>query len=295
MAFLRTIFAREFPFFPSRYILLPVSCHYSSVTISRQRQFYSSGPKQRAVSSPPELPIYSSEEDVWAEECLALQNAIEHWPNFGSSDNERLLKGRALLRQVMSGDVASLPAVLQLKSQLKREAIVYGVRHHSSFAQSQELENICQNEEYSETFRQCLNRARNARLIMDNVVPSINSTSDMPYCIWHPQTAKEQTYRELVKKYPCLRYQVGRACAVAGYIDLYAELNLLPEVSIAEEARDSTKGGKIFQRIMAGPFRYKIMNDYQREVNEVDPEPGACLNGDTAVVASLDHRMPLED
>ncbi|KAK1855664.1 hypothetical protein CCHR01_01678 [Colletotrichum chrysophilum] len=35
-----------------------------------------------------------------------------------------------------------------------------------------------------------------------------------------------------------MRYQVGRACAVADYNKLYDELQLLPDVSIAEEAED---------------------------------------------------------
>jgi hypothetical protein len=41
-----------------------------------------------------------------------------------------------------------------------------------------------------------------------------------------------------------MRYQVGRACAAAGYFDLYKELDLLPDVSIAEEAPGgNTEGG----------------------------------------------------
>lgn len=41
-----------------------------------------------------------------------------------------------------------------------------------------------------------------------------------------------------------MRYQVGRACAAAGYVDLYQELSLLPDVFMAEEAHESgTEGG----------------------------------------------------
>lgn len=65
-----------------------------------------------------------------------------------------------------------------------------------------------------------------------------------PYCIWYPDIAREDTYRELAERYPSMRYQVGRACAAAGYVDLYKELCLLPDISIAEEARESdTPGG----------------------------------------------------
>jgi len=53
-----------------------------------------------------------------------------------------------------------------------------------------------------------------------------------------------------------MRHEVGRACAVAGYTDLYLELQLLPDVSIAEEARDNEgKGRAIFDEIMAQPVK----------------------------------------
>lgn len=50
-----------------------------------------------------------------------------------------------------------------------------------------------------------------------------------------------------------MRYQVGRACVVAGYSSLYFELDLLPDVSIAEEAAASQAQGSldIFNHIMA--------------------------------------------
>ncbi|KAK3343841.1 hypothetical protein B0T25DRAFT_615151 [Lasiosphaeria hispida] len=62
------------------------------------------------------------------------------------------------------------------------------------------------------------------------------------------------TYRELASRYPDRRYQVGRACAAAGYAALYAELDLLPDVSIAEEAREGPAESKpIFEAIMSQP------------------------------------------
>lgn len=85
-------------------------------------------------------------------------------------------------------------------------------------------------------------RARNARLIMSNVIPDADAisgslpqdeesagTSTTPYCIWHPDFATQDTYRELVRRFPAMRYQVGRACAAAGFEALYDELDLLPE------------------------------------------------------------------
>ncbi|CEJ94151.1 hypothetical protein VHEMI09702 [[Torrubiella] hemipterigena] len=78
-----------------------------------------------------------------------------------------------------------------------------------------------------------LARAYYARLIMSNTVPDIPEASfpsAPPYSICYPDIASEDTYRAVAKRYPGLRYQVGRACAVAGYATLYEELDLLPDV-----------------------------------------------------------------
>ncbi|GKT51497.1 uncharacterized protein ColSpa_11678 [Colletotrichum spaethianum] len=82
-----------------------------------------------------------------------------------------------------------------------------------------------------------------------------------------------------------MRYHVGRACAVAGYSTLYGELNLLPDVSIAEEARDN-RLYNIFEAIVHQDTRYAVMDDYTRTVNLQSPKPG-CLNGDTAVRSTI--------
>ncbi|CAN8098029.1 unnamed protein product [Discula destructiva] len=93
-----------------------------------------------------------------------------------------------------------------------------------------------------------------------------------------------------------MRYQVGRACAVAGYTRLYRELDLLPDISIAEEARDRGPGSvEIFQDIVGRQIRFAVMNDYTREVNTDEPRVGAYLNGDTAVKSSLDIRWDVRD
>ncbi|KAL4748887.1 hypothetical protein BDW72DRAFT_195330 [Aspergillus terricola var. indicus] len=121
---------------------------------------------------------------------------------------------------------------------------------------------------------------------MSNIIPDVTHPHDMPYCIWHPDVATEDTYRKLSARYPELRYQVGRACAVAGYVDLYKELDLLPDVHIAEEARDNGCA-EIYDIIMDQPDKYSVMNDYTRTINLHNPQK-ACLNGDTAVRSSLE-------
>ncbi|RGP64275.1 hypothetical protein FSPOR_8095 [Fusarium sporotrichioides] len=138
-------------------------------------------------------------------------------------------------------------------------------------------------------------RACNARLIMSNEIPGQMEESEQPYCIWHPDLATEDTYRALVSRFPDMRYQVGRACAVAGYHTLYKELDLLPEVSIAEEARESrTEGGKlIYDEIMNFKSRYAIMDDCKRSIEIEDYQCPAYLNGDTEVRWRLKARQSL--
>lgn len=146
-----------------------------------------------------------------------------------------------------------------------------------------------------------LTRRENVLLITkNNTIPQMEHPGQMPYCIWYPGFATEDTYRDLVRQYPQLRYNVGRACAVGGFLNLYLELDLLPDVNIAEEAREageinnSEGSTTIFNHIMSQPLRYRIMDDYGRKVNLENPEAGACLNGDTALRPSLveDGREP---
>ncbi|RSL78794.1 hypothetical protein CDV31_017251 [Fusarium ambrosium] len=120
---------------------------------------------------------------------------------------------------------------------------------------------------------------------MSNDIPERMTAEEQPYCIWHPDIATEDTYRSLASKFPDMRYQVGRACAAAGYHALYQELDLLPEVSIAEEARESeTDGGKlIYDEIMSSKCRYAIMDDCERTIELVFFECPAYLNGNTEV------------
>lgn len=73
--------------------------------------------------------------------------------------------------------------------------------------------------------------------------------------------------------------------------DVYRSLDLLQDVSIAEEARDNIKtGGSIFNDIVPSPVRYAIMDDYTKTVNLEEPKAGVFLNGDTEVRSALDTR-----
>lgn len=163
---------------------------------------------------------------------------------------------------------------------------IHAIRHNDAFARSEAVVKHC---ETSEDKRYA--RARNARLIMSNEIPDIATDDVRPYCFWHPNTASEETYRQLAKRYPEMAYSVGRACAVAGYDRLYHELDILPEISIAEEARAaSAKPGSksIFDHIMRLPVCYAVLDDYTRSVNHQNPRSPALMNGDTAVRSTLD-------
>ncbi|KAK3360637.1 hypothetical protein B0T25DRAFT_132176 [Lasiosphaeria hispida] len=168
-----------------------------------------------------------------------------------------------------------------LGSPLTQLCLIRGIRYRSGFAE--ELQSATP----------ALSRAWNARRIMSNVVPDMAANPEhVPYCIWHPDVASESTYRCLVQRYPHMRYQVARACAVAGYVNLYRELDVLPEVHVAEEARDNGNLA-IFQDVMAAPVRYSVMDDYHRTV-KIDSPRVAFLNGDTAVRSTLERKRKIQ-
>lgn len=151
--------------------------------------------------------------------------------------------------------------------------VVRGIRYHAGYAT--ELRGLLP----------IFTRALNAREIMSNKVPDMSDPDEFPYCIWHPETASEATYRALAVRYPEMKYQIGRACAVAGYVGLFSELDLLPECHIAEEARENQQW-EIYNAIMKADVRYNAMDDYTRTVFN-QPSKG-YLNGDTAVQSYLD-------
>ncbi|GIJ92556.1 hypothetical protein Asppvi_001834 [Aspergillus pseudoviridinutans] len=45
-------------------------------------------------------------------------------------------------------------------------------------------------------------RVLNARDIMSDKIPDMSEPDEFPYCIWYPETAKEETYRVLAIRYP---------------------------------------------------------------------------------------------
>ncbi|KAF3811697.1 LysM domain-containing protein [Colletotrichum gloeosporioides] len=164
-----------------------------------------------------------------------------------------------------------------LGRELTRLCVVHGIRFHADFCFGP-----------AAVLRGSLplfTRALNARAIMSNRVPDMNpdQPGDMPYCIWFPDLPSEDTLRELVRCVPAMAYQAARACAVAGHTELYKELSvqILPEVSIAEEARENGSHA-IFNMIMEAPCRYKVFDDYNRTIDTTAPKP-AFLNGDTAI------------
>lgn len=189
---------------------------------------------------------------------------------------------------------SKVPSQAQLKkSPTLMKATIHGIRHHDHFARSSYVMAACAN-------HKALVRARNARLIMSDEIPPNHDMHDpesQPYCIWHPQVASEETYRLLARQYPSMRYQVGRACAVAGYAALYHELDLLPDVSIAEEARDSATAAslEILHDIVNRRIRFAVMDDYTRTIQMDEPREGACMNGDTAVSTSLAVRRDVRE
>ncbi|KAL6229347.1 hypothetical protein BDW75DRAFT_249846 [Aspergillus navahoensis] len=166
----------------------------------------------------------------------------------------------------------------QLKGRNHLLCLLRGIRHNPGFAT--ELRGKYRN-------IKCIDRVLNARSIMSNVIPDMAGHYEMPYCIWYPDVASEETYRQLAAEYPEMRYQVGPACAVANYVSLYKELDLLPDIHIAEEARDNN-AIEIFDLIMASEVKYDVMDDYTRTVNLKSPRAGVHLNGDTVVRSLLE-------
>ncbi|KAL2851352.1 hypothetical protein BJX68DRAFT_266263 [Aspergillus pseudodeflectus] len=166
--------------------------------------------------------------------------------------------------------------------------LVRGIRYRDGFAQDL----------HGNPKVPMVTRSLNARAIMSNRVPAMTAPDHFPYCFWHPDVPQEETLRQLLARYPgndLMRYQVGRACAAGGYTSLYHELCLLPDVGIAEEARDNLESGHaIYKAIMDATKRYSYMDDYNLCLRP-QPLPGAYLNGDTCVRSILDKKQPLSE
>ncbi|KAB5571727.1 hypothetical protein GE09DRAFT_1282248 [Coniochaeta sp. 2T2.1] len=126
------------------------------------------------------------------------------------NDEVRKVYSNGMCVAALRGEkVPAAAADLGTLSYAVKLCILRGIRHHHGFG----MELHDPGPDYS-----CFRRALNARAIMSDAIPDIDI---------------------LARRYPQMRYQVGRACAVAGYTDLYKELGLLPDITIAEEAQDS--------------------------------------------------------
>lgn len=153
---------------------------------------------------------------------------------------------------------------VDLSSFWYQRAVIRGIRDSLQFATSPAILELCSGDN-SQAHQ--FSRARNARLIISDVIPDMQNPATQPYCIWYPDLVSEETYREVARRYPSIRYQVGRACAAACYTDLYKELDLLPDVSITEESREVDKDAEIYKIIMSAPQRYAVMEDFSRSVH----------------------------
>lgn len=161
-----------------------------------------------------------------------------------------------------------------LNSFWHQRATIRGIRTSSQFAMSLAITELCSSDRSSsgDDSRALFSRARNARLITSDIIPDIESSIDETYCIWYLDLATPETYREVARRYPSIRYKIGRAYATAEYIGLYKELDPLPDVSIAEEAREIDKDAQIYRIIISEPQRYTIIDDLTRSVN-LDRKP----------------------
>ncbi|KAF6814010.1 hypothetical protein CPLU01_14502 [Colletotrichum plurivorum] len=193
------------------------------------------------------------------------------------TDMEKRLRSRKYIHADAVAASQGIRLPYHLGRELTRLCVVRGIRFHPDFCFGP-----------AAVLRGSLplfTRALNARAIMSNQVPDMDPDrpEEMPYCIWYPEFPSADTLRELVRRFPAMAYQAARACAVAGHTELYRELahHILPEVAIAEEARESGHL-EIFNLIMDALCRYKVFDDYNRSMNITSPKP-AFLNADTAV------------
>jgi hypothetical protein len=63
--------------------------------------------------------------------------------------------------------------------------------------------------------------------------------NEIPYCIWHPQVATADTYIDLARRRPSMKFQAARACIVVDYQTAYQELHPGYEPALWEEAKSS--------------------------------------------------------
>lgn len=206
-------------------------------------------------------------------------------PAVAASQNEliRRLRSRAFNLQEAKAALQGQLLPSSLGRLATQYAVVRGIRHYPSFASGP-----------AAILRGVLplfTRALNARAIMSDKIPDMTTDDEFPYCIWHPDLPSKETLEALAARYPQMRYQVGRVCAIAGHTDLYRSLDILPEVAIAEEARESGSL-EIYEQILGAPVKWRVFDDHHGSLHLSDPRP-ARLNGDTCIRSWLDHKQPI--
>jgi hypothetical protein len=196
---------------------------------------------------------------------------------------EKRLRSRAFNLQETKAATQGQTLPVNLGRLVTQHAVVRGIRHHESFATGPAA--------VLRGIRPLFTRALNARAIMSNTVPNISASDEFPYCIWYPDLPSRETLIEVAARYPEMRYQVGRTCAIAGYFDVYQSLNLLPEVAIAEEARES-ENVDIYEDILKAHVKWRVFDDFTGTLHCSDPRP-AKLNGDTCIRTWLSVTQPV--
>lgn len=85
-------------------------------------------------------------------------------------------------------------------------------------------------------------RAIAARFIMNNDISRVCERSqNLPYVVWYPTLASENTYRELARRCPKIKTAVLRASIFGNYQSLFDDLvnEMSPDCGLMEEARTS--------------------------------------------------------
>ncbi|KAJ5541365.1 hypothetical protein N7494_006441 [Penicillium frequentans] len=113
---------------------------------------------------------------------------------------------------------------------VRRHCVIRGIRHHGGIAH--ELRGIAS--EFTRALKVCV------IMNMNGVIADIKDPSEILYCIWNLDAAPQDTLRKLVRRYPNMINHAARACAVAGYSDLYLELQVLSEIHVTAKTRDAS-------------------------------------------------------
>ncbi|KAJ3289640.1 hypothetical protein HDU76_007507 [Blyttiomyces sp. JEL0837] len=130
----------------------------------------------------------------------------------------------------------------------------HGIYHHLEFAKW--WQKHLGREDIGMAGKEHIEKAISAKLIMNN---DLSFIAPGLYCIWYPDKPSEETLRKLLELYrhPNCRYQVGRACAVYNYPDLYASLDLDPEFHILSESLKLPQPNPITQEIERKRYELK--------------------------------------